>query len=104
MTTAPKLVNGELILSSWYSATGLSPSLGSHYNVYDGITTIAMTESAWYFLDEDCNIHMRLSHDHWRKYDHEGRFHFCRSRPGRPPSRRSATPFLHSTRRTSKLF
>ena len=76
MTTAPKLVNGELILSSWYSATGLCPSLGMYDNIYDGITTIAMTESAWYFQDENCNIHMRLSHDHWRKYDHEGRFHF----------------------------
>lgn len=76
MNTAPKLVNGELILSSWYSATGLCPSLGNYDNIYDGITTIAMTESAWYFLDENCNIHMRLSHDHWRKYDHEGRFHF----------------------------
>lgn len=76
MDNAPKLVNGELILSSWYSATGLCPSIGSYDNIYDCIATIAMTETAWYFLDENCNIHMRLSHKHWRKYDHEGRFHF----------------------------
>lgn len=76
MNTPYSLVNGELVLSSWYSASGLCPSIGSYDNIYDSIKTIAMTETAWYFLDENCNIHMRLSHKHWRKYEHDGRFHF----------------------------
>lgn len=76
MNTTYPLVNGEVVLSSWYSASGLCPSIGNYSNIYDGITTIAATETAWYFLDENCNIHMRLSHEHWRKYEHEGRFHF----------------------------
>lgn len=76
MNTSYPLVNGELVLSSWYSASGLCPSIGDYGNIYDSIKTIAMTETAWYLLDENCNIHMRLSHKHWRKYEHEGRFHF----------------------------
>lgn len=76
MNTTYHLVNGELVLSSWYSASGLCPSIGDYGNIYDSIKTIAMTETAWYFLDENYNIHMRLSHKHWRKYEHEGRFHF----------------------------
>ena len=76
MNTSYPLVNGELVLSSWYSASGLCPSIGSYDNIYDSIKTIAMTETAWYFLDDNCNIRMRLSHKHWRKYEHEGRFHF----------------------------
>ena len=70
------LVNGEVVLSSWYSASGLCPSIGDYDNIYDSIKTVAMTESAWYFLDDNQNIHMRLPHSGWRKYDHEGRFHF----------------------------
>lgn len=74
--TPEKVINGEVTLREWYADGGLNPSLGEKSNIYQNIRTIAMTNEAYYFLDNYNNIHMRLPHNDWERVDLDGRFHF----------------------------
>lgn len=69
-------VNGEMILREWYALTGLSPSLGSLDNIYEEINYIIQTTDAYYFLNGDRQIHMRLPNEGWERQELDGRMHF----------------------------
>lgn len=79
-TTYEKLsscnINGEMILREWYSLGGLSPSLGTLDNIYEEINYIVQTTDAYYFLNGERQIHMRLPHDMWERQELDGRMHF----------------------------
>ena len=79
-TTYEKLsscnINGEMILREWYALSGLSPSLGEPDNIYEEINYIVQTTDAYYFLNGDRQIHMRLPHDTWERQELDGRVHF----------------------------
>ena len=69
-------INGEMILREWYALNGLSPSLGTSDNIYEEINYIVQTTDAYYFLNGDRQIHMRLSNDMWKREELDGRPHF----------------------------
>lgn len=79
-TTYEKLsscnINGEMILREWYALGGLSPSLGTPDNIYEEINYIVQTTDAYYFLNGERQIHMRLPHDMWERQELDGRVHF----------------------------
>lgn len=79
-TTYEKLsscnINGEMILREWYALNGLSPSLGTSDNIYEEINYIVQTTDAYYFLNGERQIHMRLPNDMWKREDLDGRMHF----------------------------
>ena len=79
-TTYEKLsscnINGEMILREWYALNGLSPSLGEPDNIYEEINYIVQTTDAYYFLNGERQIHMRLPHDTWERQELDGRVHF----------------------------
>lgn len=79
-TTYEKLsscnINGEMILREWYSLNGLSPSLGEPDNIYEEINYIVQTTDAYYFLNGERQIHMRLPNDMWEREELDGRMHF----------------------------
>lgn len=79
-TTYEKLsscnINGEMILREWYALGGLSPSLGEPDNIYEEINYIVQTTDAYYFLNGERQIHMRLPNDMWERQELDGRVHF----------------------------
>lgn len=79
-TTYEKLsscnINGEMILREWYALGGLSPSLGTSDNIYEEINYIVQTTDAYYFLNGDRQINMRLPNDMWKREELDGRTHF----------------------------
>lgn len=79
-TTYEKLsscnINGEMILREWYALNGLSPSLGTSDNIYEEINYVVQTTDAYYFLNGDRQIHMRLPNDMWKREELDGRMHF----------------------------
>lgn len=79
-TTYEKLsacnINGEMILREWYSLNGLSPSLGELDNIYEEINYIVQTTDAYYFLNGERQIHMRLPNKLWERQELNGRMHF----------------------------
>lgn len=79
-TTYEKLsscnINGEMILREWYALGGLSPSLGEPDNIYEEINYIVQTTEAYYFLNGERQIHMRLPNDMWEREELDGRMHF----------------------------
>lgn len=79
-TTYEKLsscnINGEMILREWYALGGLSPSLGETDNIYEEINYIVQTTDAYYFLNGERQIHMRLPNDMWEREELDGRMHF----------------------------
>ena len=79
-TTYEKLsscnINGEMILREWYALNGLSPSLGTSDNIYEEINYVVQTTDAYYFLNGERQIHMRLPNDTWKREELDGRMHF----------------------------
>lgn len=69
-------INGETILREWYALNGLTPSLGTSDNIYEEINYIVQTTNAYYFLNGDRQIHMRLPNDGWEREELDGRMHF----------------------------
>lgn len=69
-------INGEMNLREWYALSGLSPSLGEPDNIYEEINYIVQTTEAYYFLNGDRQIHMRLPHASWKLEELGGRMHF----------------------------
>lgn len=69
-------INGETNLREWYALNGLSPSLGEPDNIYEEINYIVQTTEAYYFLNGDRQIHMRLPHTSWKLKELGGRMHF----------------------------
>lgn len=69
-------INGEMILREWYALGGLSPSLGTPDNIYEEINYIVQTTDAYYFLNGERQIHMRLPNDTWERQELDGRVHF----------------------------
>ena len=69
-------INGETNLREWYALNGLSPSLGDPDNIYEEINYVVQTTEAYYFLNGDRQIHMRLPHTGWKLEYVDGRMHF----------------------------
>jgi len=69
-------INGETNLREWYALNGLSPSLGEPDNIYEEINYVVQTTEAYYFLNGDRQIHMRLPHTGWKLEYVDGRMHF----------------------------